>query len=248
MIIDAHAHLGFDYVFDYELKENDLLEASDRYGLDISIVQPFIPRPYIEDHMEIHDRIYQLCCRYPGRFYGMASINPHFRAEDYDRELTRCVKKLSFVGVKITPIAHAVHPASKNGMHVFEIAASLNIPVMVHTGSGIPFADPVACIPAAKAFPQVKIILAHAGSDLMFEQALMLAKDYENVYLEPSWLSVLNIKTAVEAVGARKIMFSSDDPENIPIELVKYRTAVRNEKDLDMVLAGTSASVFNLKM
>ena len=247
MIIDIHAHLGFDYVFDYELNENDLLQANEKYGVDVAIVQPFIPRPYIEDHMEIHNRIYELCCKYPNKFYGMASINPHFRPDDYDRELMRCVKELGFVGVKITPIAHAANPASKDCMHVFEIADALGIPVMVHTGNGIPFADPVACIPAANAFPKVKLILAHAGGEMFFEQALMLARNYENVFLEPSWLGVLNTRTAVETLGAGKVMFSSDDPENIPVELVKYRTAIRNEKDLDMVLAGTATKVFNLK-
>lgn len=247
MMIDAHVHLGYDYVFDYELTENDLLQANEKYGVDIAIVQPFIPRPYIEDHMKIHDRIYALCCKYPGRFYGLASINPHFRPEDYDRELLRCVKELGFVGVKITPIAHAAHPASKDCMHVFEIAGVLDIPVMVHTGNGIPFADPVACIPAAKTFPNVKMILAHAGGEMFFEQALRLAREYENVFLEPSWLNVLSVRTAIESLGAGKIMFSSDVPENIPVELAKYRTAVSNEKDLEMILQGTASEVFNLK-
>ena len=69
---------------------------------------------------------------------------------------------------------------------------ALGIPVMVHTGNGIPFADPVACIPAANAFPKVKLILAHAGGEMFFEQALMLARNYENVFLEPSWLGVMS--------------------------------------------------------
>lgn len=42
-----------------------------------------------------------------GLFYGMASINPHFKDEEVYDELKRCVKELGFVGVKITPIAHA---------------------------------------------------------------------------------------------------------------------------------------------
>ena len=247
MIIDIHAHLGYDQVFDYEAQEDELLTANKQFGVDIAIVQPYIVRPYIEDHMEIHNRIYEFCLRHQGKFYGMASINPHFRPADYDRELTRCVKELGFIGIKITPIAHAANPASKNCMHVFEIADTLDIPVMVHTGSGIPFADPINCIPAARTFPRVKIILAHAGGDMFFEQALKLAREYENIFLEPSWLNVLNTKTAVETLGAEKVMFSSDVPENIPVELVKYRTAIKNEKDLDMIFYGTASKVFNLK-
>lgn len=246
MIIDVHAHLGYDCVFDCGADENELLAANRQYGVDIAIVQPYVARPYIEDHVEIHDRICDFCRRNPGRFYGMASINPHFRTEDYDRELTRCIEELGFVGVKITPIGHAAHPASKDSMHVFEMAGRLDIPVMVHTGAGIPFSDPTACIPAIRAFPNVKTILAHAGGDMFFEQALILAREYENVFLEPSWLSVFNIRTAVEAAGAAKVMFSSDVPENIPVELAKYKSAIRNESDMETVMCGTAARVFKL--
>lgn len=248
MIIDTHAHLGYDYVFDYEAVEDDLLTANRQYDVNIAIVQPYIARPYIEDHVKIHDRIYNLCSRYPGEFYGMASINPHFRPDDYDKELTRCIKNLGFVGVKITPIGHAANPSSNDCMHVFEIANSLDIPVMVHTGTGIPFSDPMTCVLAARTFPHVNIILAHAGGDMFFDQALSLAREYDNVFLEPSWLSVLSIKAAVDAIGAGRVMFSSDVPENIPVELVKYRTAIRNENDLDKIFYKNAIQIFKLQV
>ena len=246
-IIDAHTHLGYDYVFDYDAVEDELLKATRQHCISVAIVQPNIVRPYLKDHIEIHDRIYAFCSKYPGQFYGMASLNPHFRPADYDKELIRCITKLGFVGVKISPIGHAANPSSKDCMHVFEIANSLHIPVMVHTGTGIPFADPINCVLAAKAFPQTKIILAHAGGEMFFEQALLLAREYENVFLEPSWLSVFLVKTAIESVGAGKIMFSSDIPENIAIELEKYRTAVNDHAALDMIMNGTARNVFNLK-
>jgi|BioPla2DNA2_1021312.scaffolds.fasta_scaffold142915_1 hypothetical protein len=42
----------------------------------------------------------------------------------------------------------------------------LGVPVMVHTGSGAPFADPISLIGILKYFKDMKIVLAHAGSDL----------------------------------------------------------------------------------
>ena len=246
MIIDAHAHLGFDDVFDYDVTEDDLITGMDTYGVDISVVQPSVPRPYIEDHREYHDRIHRLCKAYPGRFYGMASINPHFRAADYDTELKRCLFELGFVGAKLTPIGHAAHPATVDSMHVYEMCGKLDIPVMIHTGEGIPFADPVACFAGVKAFPEVQFILAHAGSNLFFEQALLLANEHDNVYLEPSWLNVLSTRTAIDALGASRVMFSSDVPENIPVELAKYKVAARTAEDYETVLNKTARALFKI--
>ncbi|MDO8685088.1 MAG: amidohydrolase, partial [Clostridiales bacterium] len=68
----------------------------------------------------------------------------------------------------------------------------------------------------------------------------------DNVYLEPSWLNVLSIKVAVQVLGAHKIMFSSDMPENIPVELEKYRSAFEDEAILQQIFCGTAKEVFGL--
>lgn len=247
MIIDSHAHLGYDYVFDEESTEDKLINYYKKFKVDGTVVQPFINRPYIKDTEEIHNRIHRLCEQNPGRFWGMASINPHFIPEDYEKEAERCIRKLGFVGIKITPIAHAVHPASGDGRHVFEVARRLNVPVMVHTGAGVPFADPISLVNVAKEFRDIKIILAHSGTDLFFQQALYLVREFENVYVEPSWLSILNVKKLIAEIGVNRVMFSSDHAINVPVELAKYKTLIEDEKQLERVLSGTAVEVFNLK-
>lgn len=121
MIIDIHAHLGEDVVFDEELTEEELISAYEKNGIDGGIVQPYLPRIYMEEHRKIHDRIYELTLYKKKKFWGMASINPHFTPEDYDREAERCIHELGFVGIKITPIGHATHPSSKDALHVWEV-------------------------------------------------------------------------------------------------------------------------------
>lgn len=247
-IIDAHAHLGYDHVFDEESTEEGLLYYYDKFGVTGAIVQPFISRPYLKDTADIHDRIHRLCLKHPGRFWGMASINPHFTPEDYEREAVRCVKDLGFVGIKLTPIAHAAHPGSVDGRHVFETARKLGVPVMVHTGNGAPFADPISLAYVVRDFKDVPIVLAHAGADMFFQQALYLARENDNVYLEPSWSSILNVRKALKTIGPEKIMFSTDHAINAPVELAKYRTLIEDEKQLERVLSGTAIEVFGLKV
>lgn len=245
-MIDAHAHIGVDEVFDEVLTEQDLLCAYEQYGIDGAIVQPFIQKPYMDDTRAIHDRIQRFCKAHPGRFWGMVSMNPHMRRTDFDGECRRCVRELGFVGIKIATSAYGVNPSKKNGMHVFEVAGELGVPVMVHTGSGIPFADPVQLIPAAKAFPEVKIVVAYGGGDLTMTQCIQLAAEYDNVWVEPSWTSVLGIGAMVRALGPGRIMFSSDMPQNIPVELAKYRAAITDPTALAQVFAGTCQEVFAL--
>lgn len=246
-ILDAHAHLGHDVVFDEESTEEELLHWHSRCGISGAIVQPFIPRPYLQDTAAIHDRIAAFCAAHPGRIFGMASIDPHLRPQEYEQEAQRCVRELGFVGIKLTPIAHATHPNTRDGRHVFEVATALNVPAMVHTGAGIPFADPSALEDVVSDFQQVPIVLAHAGTDLFFAQALSLARRFEHVYLEPSWLNILNLNKALKTIGAQKIMFSADHGINLPVELAKYTTLLQPGPQLDRALAGTAIEVFGLQ-
>ena len=247
MIIDAHAHLGHDYVFDEEITEEELITQYRKDHVDGAIIQPFISRPYIEETKAYHNRIAEFCDAGKGLFYGMASINPHFKDEEVYDELKRCVKELGFVGVKITPIAHAVNPASKDGMKIFHMARELKITVMVHTGSGAPFSDPMMILPAAKQFPDVKIVIAHAGTDLLKSEAVFLTKTYDQIYIEPSWLGISATKAVIESCGVNKVMFSSDHPHNVPMELLKYRNLISDSEDLERVLSGTVIEAFELK-
>ncbi len=247
LILDAHAHLGQDVVFDEESTEEELLGWHRRCGVAGAIVQPFVPRPYLIDTQRIHDRIAALCAAHPGRYFGMASINPHLDPLEYVDEARRCVQDLGFVGLKLTPIAHAASPGTLDGRRVFETAIALGVPVMVHTGAGIPFADPAGLEEVVADYRRVPIVLAHAGTDLFFTQALSLARRFEHVYLEPSWLGILNLRKALRVIGPEKIMFSADHGVNIPVELAKYTTLLEPGAALDRVLAGTAIEVFGLE-
>lgn len=252
MIIDAHCHLGYDCVFDQEANEERLLANFEHFGIDGGIVQPYIPRPYIEEYRQIHDRIYRLTQMHPGKIFGMASMNPQFRPEDYDRETERCIRELGFVGIKITPPGHSCTPCSKSGMHVFEVAEKLDVPVMVHVGMGIPFSDTIKVQPCAESFPDVKIVLAHCGANWYTQQAIFLAQKYENIFLEPSGAGIEACADMVKAVGPAKIMFSSDVILQTATEVEKFRDLHRRgyltEAGLEQIMYKTVQQVYRLDL
>ena len=240
-IFDAHAHLGVDVVFDVENTEQTLLSTMAEYGVDGALVQPFLSRPYLEDTRAIHDRIHALCRAHPGRFYGMVSICPHLYPEAVEAECARCVRELAFKGIKIATTAHGVNPSGKSGMHIFEIASALNVPVMVHTGGGN-FGAPLLL---EAPFPQLPIVIAHGGGENGVDECVRLGRTYDNIFVEPSWINILGIEKFARTLGADKLMFSSDMPQNTPAALVLFRTVFKGE-DLEKALGRTAMRVFGI--
>jgi len=244
-IVDAHAHLGPCRVFDLNVSEDDLIKAMDKHKVQAAVVQPL---PGAPDARRIHDQIAKLAEKHPGRIFGMASLSPHRPREEYVAEVERCVKDLGFVGVKMHTIGHAVSPLSQDGETVFATAERLKVPVMVHTGPGVPFALPSLCIIKAKAHPGVPVILAHAGFGLFTVEATVAAQECKNIFLETSWVSGLDVLPLIQSFGAERVMFGSDLPANTPLEIEKHRHIGLSQRDLDRVLGGTAARIYNLRL
>jgi predicted TIM-barrel fold metal-dependent hydrolase len=245
VIVDAHAHLGFDEIFDEDFEEDALLESQRQHGIGVTLVQPAI----VHDLLTVqryHNAIADLTARYPGRFYGIANPNPHLPGVLYEDEVRRCVDELGFRGIKLHPFAHAVNPAGRHGRRVFDVAARLGIPVIVHTGSGIPWAAPALLEPIACAYPSLPIVVAHAGMMVLAAEASQLAARHANVYLECSWTGGFLVREWVHSLGAQRVLFGSDHADNAATELAKFQSCGLTASELDWALGGTAATVFSL--
>lgn len=63
------------------------------------------------------------------------------------------------------------------------------------------------------------------------------------MFVEPSWINLLSLEKMAKALGADKLMFSSDMPQNTPAELAIFRAVFTSREDLAKVLAGTALRV-----
>lgn len=244
MIIDAHAHLGYDEIFDEDFTEMELLESQRTNGIDVTLVQPAIVHDLATVQV-YHTAIADLARRYPGRFYGIANPNPHLPGRAYEDEVTRCVTELGFIGIKLHPFGHAVNPGGRHGRRVFDLASQLQVPLIVHTGAGLPWAAPALLAPMAEAYPQLPIIVAHAGGGICSGEAGVLAARYPNVYLEPSWTGGFLVREWVHRLGPQRVLFGSDHADNAATELAKYRTIGLTDDELSWVLGGSAATLFH---
>lgn len=246
MIIDVHCHLGYDYTFDEEFPLVQLLYKKDFLGVDVQIVQPGVTHD-LEGAVEQHNAIDALCKAHPGHFFGMANPNPHLSGTKYEDEIARCVEELGFVGVKLHTYAAAVHPGSAAGRRVFDAARKYGIPVMVHTGSGMPFASPTNLIDVAKDYPDVKVVMAHCGMSMLTDEAGQAFAACPNIYGDTSWTKGYLIRRWVRKFGPR-VMLASDLAENTGTELAKIRTYGFTPEEQRAVFETTALEVYRLRL
>lgn len=242
MIIDSHCHVGSCRVFGAQQDVNQLFLSMERHSVDRSIVQPFpgSMNP-IEDHSLIGsmDRT---------KIRGIASLSPHRDAGEYRAEIQRCVEEFGFVGVKLHTIGHSISPLSPDARLVFETAVGLNIPVMIHTGQGVPFAEPAAWIPLSREFSDTKVVFAHAGAGIYTVAAIAAAEVCENVFLETSWCNIGDIFRAIRTLGADRVMFGSDMIPNLPVEIAKFAALEISTDERKAVMYGTAQQVFGMEV
>ncbi len=165
---------------------------------------------------------------HPGRFFAYAMVDP-----------VRCwlPEKLDKIrAVCLFPAMHRYAIHSQEGRRAFEWAAAHHRAVFVHCGVlsvgvrkklGLPskfdmrFSNPIDVYAVALEFPTVPIIVPHFGAGY-FREALMLADQCSNVYLDTSssnsWMryqeSHLDLrqvfKRALDVVGPKRLVFGTD--------------------------------------
>jgi uncharacterized protein len=242
-IVDSHLHLGPCRVFDAEVTGPDLVAALERNDVSLALVMPF---PGAPDPRRVHDDIAALA-RETGRVAGIVNLSPHGERAAYAAEAERCVRELGFVALKLHTVGHAVDPMSNDGRMVFEEATGLGVPVMIHTGGvGEPFASPSHCLPLAKEFPDTRVVLAHAGMGMSTKEAAVVAQECNNVWLETSWCSILDLHWLVDVLGPSRLMMGSDAVENLPLAVAAYRMLGLDDAALARCLGLTAAEVFGV--
>jgi uncharacterized protein len=242
-IIDAHMHLGEDIMFGTDDSENVLISSMDALGIDAQIVQPGI---VARDQKKAHERIFRFASAHPGRIFGLACFSPYLEDREYLSLLRWAVKDLGFKGVKLHTNAFCMSPTHPEAEKIYRAASDLDIPVMIHTGNGLPNALPSLCIPVARKYPHLRLVLAHAGGGTFGADALVTAQVCPNVYLETSWVTVNDLKAMVDGLGPERLMFGTDLVANMPVELAKYRAIGLTEGQLEWCLGRTAKEVFRL--
>lgn len=242
LIYDTHVHLGRALHSGRHQPLEQIIEWMDSAGVDRALLIPF---PVVEDYRQAHDEIGAAIRAYPGRFAGAACLHPFLLREAFRDELKRCVEELGFRALKLQPQYHGLNPMSEQSRFYFEAALAFRLPIICHTGAGAPFALPSLFMWPAREYPELRLVLAHAGGGLYSSEAIVAASFCPNLFVELSWTTPHQAEQIARYIPANRLMIGSDLPQNAEAELNKILQLPVSEEFKRQVLWDTPRKLFD---
>jgi predicted TIM-barrel fold metal-dependent hydrolase len=178
-----------------------------------------------------NDEIAELVRRWPHRFAGFGSVDPH-KGRMAIREVERCVDQFGFRGLKFHPAVRSFAMNDPAYRPLWQRCEELGLTLLVHAGvtavgkgfpggggiahgysRPIPYMDDVAAL-----FPGLNIIMAHPGRPWVDEQ-LELILHKPNMYMDlsgwmPQYWEPLVVQYA-NTIARTKMLFGSDYPMDV---------------------------------
>ncbi|WJH37505.1 amidohydrolase family protein [Paenibacillus sp. CC-CFT747] len=157
----------------------------------------------------------------PTRLFGFASVDPN--RDSPERILEQVVKDWNMKGLKLAPIYQDFHPLDPICFPLYSKAQELKLPIMWHQGTSfvhmgpLEKSRPVYLDPVARAFPDLKMIIAHMGHPWIGETISVVRKN-PNVFTDISalasrpWQMYNALVEAVEYGIEDKLLFGTDFP------------------------------------
>ena len=174
------------------------------------------------DHQDVID----ISERDPERFYKFFWFNPKIdpEQEEYNYKILENHFENGFCGVKV----HSGINLVKIPRDILKLASFMQdfnkkFPIFIHftpkfsAFGGISSKD-IAKL--AKNFPELPIIIGHAGLSMEFAIDFGLTlKQYKNVYFETSCSIPYALFSLIKKIGHRSLLFGSDAPVTNPLKL-----------------------------
>jgi len=222
MTIDAHAHVTEGEYGSVDLLITVLGKAKIEKAvivpggmLDVRKMTGYITGKEKPETLEVPNSVVEDAIeRYPDKFYGFVCVDPH-KGEESIETLDDYFHR-GFVGLKLAPLVHQFSFNNKTVLALAERCGEIDFPFYTHVVYN-PAASTTKLGLLVKEFPKTKFILGHMGFGPADEEAIDLAYQYENLFLETSGGSFLIIKEALSKVGPTKIIFGSEFPMYHPL-------------------------------
>jgi predicted TIM-barrel fold metal-dependent hydrolase len=189
-----------------------------------------IPNDFIADYV----------ARYPGRAVGFAAVDPN--EADAPRELERSLTMLGLRGLKLSPVYHGFDPWSPAAWRLYELADAFGVPVMFHMGgaydpeAALEWGSPLLLDRVGRAFPRLRMIVAHLGQPMMQETVMLMRKN-PNVFADLSarfhrpWQLYNGLRSAIEYRVTDRLLFGSDFPVMTTDEAARTFRAINDWGD-----------------
>jgi len=232
MIIDWHTNLYLAEHLSAELQaENDQrtgpTEAGDpaRFEATVAataekfvILTMYFPRL---GWLVPNEFVAEFVARHPGRAIGLAGIDPF--EPNAPRKLEYAVRELGLRGLKWSPVYGAFDPWCPEAWAIYRKCDELRIPILWHQSAAFAqfaaheYGSPTLLDRIARAFPRLKMIVAHLGQPWM-EDCVVLMRKHPQIFADLSarfhrpWQLHNGLMLAREYKVTDRILFGSDFP------------------------------------
>jgi predicted TIM-barrel fold metal-dependent hydrolase len=190
-------------------------------GIDKAVI--FTTQGFYSDTRVANDELAAAASRYPGILYPWATVDPH-EGEAAVLELRRAITELGMGGLKLHPWIQGYSTTNPKMDMVMEELVSLDVPLVFHDGSP-PWTTPLQIANLARRYPTVPVILGHGGLRELWPDALLAARQLDNLWLGTSGVPYHGLQKMVDTLGPERILFGTDGGAGHPSTMA-YRLGV----------------------
>jgi len=228
-LFDDEAHRG---VREIVSSQKLLLETLDANGVERICCINYVSPDVMGFTREVNDWVAKFTDGHRDRLVPVGSVNP-LHEKDPRGEIRR-VLDLGIRMIKIHPPHQLFSPNAYRDTlpglaEVYAECQRRRVPVMFHTGTSIfprarnRYADPMPIDDVAVDFPDLKIILAHAGRPLYGETAFFLARRHRNIHLDLSGIPPKSLPTFLPRMSVipAQLLWGTDWPSPGVVSMAK---------------------------
>ncbi|MDQ0361809.1 amidohydrolase family protein [Breznakia pachnodae] len=235
-VIDAHNHIGNRRGRKGQSAE-EIIAQMDESNIDQAVVFSYVPYPN-------NDYIGDMVKKYPDRLIGFAILD--HTQKNPEKELERAVVELGLKGLKLDTPTHgfSIDDFSVTGP-TFEVANKYHLPVICYCGDNN-FVHPYKFAEAAKRYPNINFIMAHAGILFMTSHAIEVCMENKNCYIEISNINGKVINDAKDKGVLSQVLFGTDTPFNY-FEVMKccVESALDDDSEKELVYSKNFKNILN---
>ena len=171
-----------------QMSDEDLVAVLDASGIERTLITGFDEWSSVHETFIPNDVVAAIAQRHPGRFIPFAGADV-LKGMDAVREFEELVRDRDFRGLSVRPFMVGVPADDRRYYPLYAKCVELDVPVSIHSSANwttVSVSDlghPRHIDVVAADFPELKLIMSHAGYPWVLESCL-LAWKYPNVYLE----------------------------------------------------------------
>lgn len=244
-VFDVHGHLGAWLAFWLPQQGvESILAQMDRCGVGgISVSSLLAIGP---DALHGNEEALAAARASDGRIFVYAVANPH--RPDLSAVLERQLRLPEVVGLKIHPDTHTCAADDPAYDWVWQLAQRTESVVLAHSFAGTPWSDPSRFGLVAERFPDVRIIVAHAGvTPDGFRRSIDICTRHPQLVVDTSgsYMTGYWIRRLVDEIGPDRVLYGSDTPFiDLRYGLGRVVGAGLDDDTLRLVIGGNARALF----